>query len=389
LFSLNIFLYICKYKNLKQQIIMDEKLYIPKKINVGYNKRDDTYSGKLAYVIYWDAKGKLRKETSWQGWRDKKIPPTAFENVPTEGFVLNRNVGGARSGGYSWDARLEKVRVYDPRGFEFEITIPNVLFILQECTSVKGKGLDGEFVYAWSGPELVLLPVCCAEYKSSNEFTNLQAKKVGKTDIVEGCAYMTKDSINLIYIGKFDYNFINRYSHDDKVTLCKKQHIFYNAAANRYYPYDGFTKLASRITDVPVDNYAELVEKFTTGRNGSKIIGLYSEPMSIKMKNSYGSLCPVEIPYLKLSENRFKSVYINEISTYSFKEYDKKKEGVKFCIRDCEFIHFVNDELFIKSSHSETDNKKYSIEELNSLNFCQLFVILEGGKKIKLNEYFK
>jgi hypothetical protein len=38
-------------------------------------------------------------------------------------------------------------------GFEFEISIPNLLYILQECTSTKGKGLDGEFVYAWDGKD--------------------------------------------------------------------------------------------------------------------------------------------------------------------------------------------------------------------------------------------
>lgn len=43
----------------------NDKLYIPKKLNVGYNERQETYTGKLAYVIYWDDKGVLRKETSW------------------------------------------------------------------------------------------------------------------------------------------------------------------------------------------------------------------------------------------------------------------------------------------------------------------------------------
>lgn len=47
-------------------------IFIPKKINVGFQKRDDTYTGKLAYIIYYDETGKLRKETSWNGWRDKK-----------------------------------------------------------------------------------------------------------------------------------------------------------------------------------------------------------------------------------------------------------------------------------------------------------------------------
>ena len=71
---------------------------IPKTIKVGYQKRGDTYTGKLAYVIYTDDKGKLRKEKSWQGWRDGKIKPSDFDNEPTSGFVLNKGVGGGGRG---------------------------------------------------------------------------------------------------------------------------------------------------------------------------------------------------------------------------------------------------------------------------------------------------
>lgn len=53
---------------------MNTNIFIPTKINVGFQERKDTYTGKLAYVIYFDEKGKLRKETSWQGWRDENIP---------------------------------------------------------------------------------------------------------------------------------------------------------------------------------------------------------------------------------------------------------------------------------------------------------------------------
>lgn len=35
---------------------MNTSIYIPKKIRVGYNKRGDTYTKKLAYVIYYDEK---------------------------------------------------------------------------------------------------------------------------------------------------------------------------------------------------------------------------------------------------------------------------------------------------------------------------------------------
>jgi len=60
-----------------------EKLNIPKTLHVGYQERSGTYTGKLAYVIYEDHKGKKRKETSWQNWRHKKIEPDTFENVTT------------------------------------------------------------------------------------------------------------------------------------------------------------------------------------------------------------------------------------------------------------------------------------------------------------------
>ena len=68
-------------------------IYVPKKIKVGFNNRNDTYTGKLAYIIYYDEKGKLRKETSWNSWRDKSIDPEEYDNEPTSGFVLNKKVG--------------------------------------------------------------------------------------------------------------------------------------------------------------------------------------------------------------------------------------------------------------------------------------------------------
>ena len=86
-------------------------------------------------------KGKLRKEASWNSWRDDKIPNDEFENVPIEGFVLNKKAGDYSTG---WDHRHAYCRVYDPRGFEFEITIENLLYILENANCIKGKGLEGD-----------------------------------------------------------------------------------------------------------------------------------------------------------------------------------------------------------------------------------------------------
>ena len=71
---------------------MKNSIFVPKTINVGYQNRSDTYTGKLAYVIYTDGKGVLRKQASWDSWRDEDIPPNTYDNVPTSGFVLNKKV---------------------------------------------------------------------------------------------------------------------------------------------------------------------------------------------------------------------------------------------------------------------------------------------------------
>lgn len=230
------------------------KMIIPKTINVGFNKREDTYTKKLAYIIYTDAKGVLRKETSWEGWRDKSIPAQAFDNVPTSGFVLNKKVGGNR---YSWNPRNTYVRIYDPRDFEFEITVPNLLFILQETNSIKGKGLEGEFVYAWDGKDLVLLPVGCEEYNSCADFTHKQTTKVDRSEIKEGSVYQMKDLREVMYLGKHEWAEEHGWGIYRDYYPVGKRHIFIDlnykkplySEENPYIAMTGYAKLSNKISD--------------------------------------------------------------------------------------------------------------------------------------------
>lgn len=236
---------------------MNENVFIPTKCKVGFNTRTDTYTGKLGYIIAYDGK-KWRKEPSWENWRekymeeslveaekrkqyddrmkqftdpksyykytqeqaekqmgpyskfqpylhkwskDKSIEPIEFDNEPTEGFVLNKKVGGDR---YSWNPRQTYTRVYDPRGFEFEITVPNLLYILENTNSIKGKGLEGNFIYGWSGKDLLLIPESAPEYVKMKEFTELQDAKVSAKDLRPGGVYLDKQQIEWTYLGKFD-----------------------------------------------------------------------------------------------------------------------------------------------------------------------------------------
>ena len=201
---------------------LNSSIFIPKTINVGYQNRFDTYTGKLAYVIYYDEKGKLRKEASWNSWRDENIPNEEFENVPTSGFVLNKKAGGVEES-WGWNARKTYCRIYDPRNFEFEITIENLLYILENANSIKGKGLEGEFVYGWDGKDLVLMPVESPDYKVISEYSEIvhNNEDIKAKDLIIGATYLSKDNEEWIYMGKF-----NAYDRWDSWS-CKGKHFFF------------------------------------------------------------------------------------------------------------------------------------------------------------------
>lgn len=257
-----------------------DKLYIPKKLKVGYQKRTDTYTGSLAYIIYYDDKNVLRKEKSWSSWRDKNIADQEFVNEPLEGFVLNKNVGGYKS---SWNYRSPHIRVYDPRGFEFEISVENLLFILSVNSCTKGKGLEGKYVYAWDKTDLVLLPTNVDEYEKSSEYTKLQAQpRLKIKDLHLGYTYITQNNAKWIYLGKLPiYNY---------VSYRKKSagpHIFYHSSNNSYV----FCPDAKQLVDIAIDScssiYADLVDDYQKSKYGSSIEELCLMPMQQKDENSY------------------------------------------------------------------------------------------------------
>jgi hypothetical protein len=282
------------------------KLYIPKKCKVGFQKREDTYSKLLGYIIYHDGKV-WRKETSWEGWRHKEgqkwsewnseigereesiltgVEPIEFDNIPTEGFVLNKKAGGYSTG---WNHRQTYCRCYDPRGWEFEITIPNLLYILQECNAYKGKGLEGEFVYSWDGKDLVLLPTSSLDYKECEVFTELQSKKIGKKDLVEGCTYLTSRVEKLVYLGQHNITedtWYNRTELEDNNSRCNftKKYVFRNVDGGHtsFTFLTGLTKIKEKVSDDVDPNFANYIDDLQKSEYYSLADHLIVEPISDK-----------------------------------------------------------------------------------------------------------
>lgn len=370
------------------------KMIIPKTITVGYQKREDTYTKQLAYVIYTDAKGVLRKENSWNSWRDKKITPNTYDNVPTSGFVLNRKVGGYRS---DWNHRATYVRVFDPRGFEFEISVPNLLYILQETSAIKGKGLDGEFVYSWDGKDVVLLPVTSSEYTACASFTKLQSQKVTKKDMVEGHTYQMKDLTNVLYLGRLDYcEKEHTYTRNEKGEYKTKytykpiglHHVFLNLdkqtngddeGTTPYIIEKGFTRIAAKTSTEESPLYGDAYDKFKRSRYYGKVIDVKVEEVDIS-ENDIESGCRFIV---KINE-KLHPIYIKRrYNPYSYHTYSGT------------FDVYVGQEIEPKlssSGHLDLPKRLDVISQESSLTksdilkkkFCNLYLVTETGRKYQL-----
>lgn len=354
---------------------MQEKLFIPKKIKVGFQHRNDTYTKRLAYIIYYDEKGKLRKQTSWEGWRDKNIPSKEFENTPHSGFVINKDV--QRSSEWFGSGR-NMIRIYDDRGMEFEITCDNLMFILMSTDCLK-RGLQGEFVYAWQGKELILLPTDCEEYKVSKMFTELKSKKISKKDLIPGCSYKHKQMEDLIYLGKFDYNTFDSHR---KIANCDNLYIFINNK-NNFVPIKSLSVIAQQNTDIPVSNYAELMDLYNQSEFSSPIVNIISEKHSVNMENFDKSYYVYS--FEKINNNTFKKLCFYKKMRYNYSpEPNQILEG--FYINEQETVVFDKNNLrSSQPNYTYVSNPRlYTLEEIQQKNLVDLYIVKQNGKQIKL-----
>lgn len=244
---------------------MKSNIYIPKKIKVGFQRRLETYTGKLAYVVYFDDKGKLRKESSWESWRDKKIPAVEFDNTPINGFIFNKNIQRIGLEGYFSGSR-SMMRVYDPRDFEFEITMDNLSGILMNSDISKSE-INDQCVFAWSGQDLLLIPVSSEEYKNAIAFTDKQSQKISTKELIKGATYEHKKISYKKYIYLGFFNFIDVKAEWNRNSLVEKgkKHVFAVLNENsKNFEFENTTisSLSACLQDEAHEKYSEYIISF-------------------------------------------------------------------------------------------------------------------------------
>lgn len=374
---------------------MKSQFFVPDKIKVGFVKRSDTYNGQLAFVIYYDKKGVLKRETSWENWRSKDIDPLDFVNEPTEGFVLNKNGGGGRG----WDSRNEFIRVYDPRGFEFEISLANLLLILQECDSCKGKGLEGKFVYVWSSQKLVLLPVNSQEYQNSIKFTDLKDKKINANKLVVGATYYSKDVKKLVYLGVQTIYCLEN----------KKQLKVWWDLKNNCLIFSNKIVIAEIVDENVSDSLEDYLKCFYESIYGTKPVGLFLKKKIFAKDGNYHILDNNFVYYLK-NNKQFKQMRI----AHNGEQDIKSQSDLNYNQISCNTQYFIENEIvtscYVQERYykEETDLKKQEeknqhywnlpmhnldgwkgrlIQEKDLPNDMDLCVKLESGTEISIYDY--
>lgn len=254
----------------------NKNIFIPKKLKVGFQNRKETYTGKLAYVIYYDVKGLLHKVSSWEGWRDKNIPSLEVDNTPQSGFCLNKDV--KRFNWSHFGSNRSYIRVYDPRGIEFEVTPENLIGILTETDCLK-RGLEGNFVYAYKGSELILLPCASEEYQKAVEHTERQNLSISAKDLKIGCSYTTKNGEEIVYVGRFPVKTIaNRDAYLGtplEFNKFSKKHIFCTKNDTKYtfLPKSDLKFLAYLNSETPVTDYPFIIDEMNCNNKFHSING--------------------------------------------------------------------------------------------------------------------
>lgn len=335
---------------------MNNSLFIPKIIHVGFQSRDDTYTKKLGYVIYEDEKGKLRKEVSWRNWINSAIPVQSFENIPSR-FVLNKEVKRYGHWGYS-GTPSSKVRIFDTRDFEFEISVDNLIGILMH-SDVSKRDIQEECVYAWAGQELVLLPVNSDEYVKSIEFTKKQDLKVSAKELKKGHVYgHKKENGTYVYMGYDLFHTLDW----KKYQSVGKKHIFYGITSKRFESvpvgslsqvvsediYPEFADLAIKLentglTENPIDVVACKKDKQGNPLNGNSYYKKLGDKLYFVSLGS-GLHAPCDITMDNFITSIGEVVHeINDKGTCSFTyEYLKFKYRSNKCSRE-EFIKGIED----------------------------------------------
>lgn len=182
----------------------NKAIKIPEQHYVGFNKRaeDDiplgfmTPDGEDAAAIKRKATVDDWAKRNYYGSKDIKLPAATYQNKPLSGFKFGSSV---RHGG-GWGQGNVKWRIEDPRGFELEISSPNLQQIMEISTIEKGEILE-KCVWGRLGSENILIPISSEVYQTALTNTARLNSSASLKDLEIGYNIVLQNGIEGRYLG--------------------------------------------------------------------------------------------------------------------------------------------------------------------------------------------
>lgn len=287
--------------------------YVPEKHYIGIRGNKDY---PLAFMTPEgnDSASKRRKETvdSWTGDENTK---KTFVNKPMNGFKL---------GDYTrrWSTSNVVWRIYDPRGFQLEISSGNMSYLLGNSDIKKGEFTE-ELVWCRNGKENFLLPINSDEYKTYSSNTTAEKTTVGK--LKPGYKILVSNKDQYIFLGKYSFLSVSKseyYPHQnsaEEIVSNDRLYLLKNERSNTF-------KLVKSLSNVKLlDNSKEDTKDYSSDVNSDNShsnLNFYKKIVYVSKKTFSKSL---------ISENlRLKSVetpiYKSRMQSYIL--LDKKTENL-------------------------------------------------------------
>lgn len=173
------------------------------KVYVGFQGRRGQDEVPLGFLTPHtdDAAGQKRRDTvdNWaRGYgHSKTFNSVELDNEPMIGFEVGRSI--RRSGGWNGSG-ASYVRVKDPRGFELEITIENLVMIMTGNLIDNGEIMT-ECVWGRDGNRNILLPTNSEPYRASKQMAKSLSEVISLKEVKPGDTIKLLDGTEGVYLG--------------------------------------------------------------------------------------------------------------------------------------------------------------------------------------------
>lgn len=211
--------------------LQTKSIRFPEKVYVGMIAREAD-SQPLGFMTEWGTTAAaLKRMQTVDGWvksayhklkHAADFPTQVYDNKPMAGYRLGRSVrrdSGWGSGNVVW-------RIEDPRGFDLEISSPNMAQIIADCVLDRGEILD-QCVWARLGGNNILVPLSSDLYQTTVENSERIKKSVKPSDVKMGNTVVLQNGRKGQYLG-YMYCLETSYGYENNGWHNPRYHYDYN-----------------------------------------------------------------------------------------------------------------------------------------------------------------